>query len=134
MHHGRKIMSEVYKCPSSMKNYQKQYWKKLNYEIFFLKNCSEQNKIRYARKTKKRDIIKIKIKGNKLLWKVVKSLLYNKVAGKDKIHLIEKSELLKTDLQTAEILNNFFSNTVQNLDISRYSNNKTLVSILMMQL
>ena len=35
---------------------------------------------------------------------------------------------MKTDLETAEILNNFFSNIVQNLDISRYSNNEHLVS------
>ena len=35
---------------------------------------------------------------------------------------------MKTDLETAEVLNNFFSNIVQNLDISRYSNEEPLVS------
>ena len=34
---------------------------------------------------------------------------------------------MKADLETAGILNNFFSNIVQNLDISRYSNNELLV-------
>ena len=47
---------------------------------------------------------------------------------KDEIHLIENNELVKTDLETAEVLNNFFSNIVQNLDISRYSNDELLVS------
>ena len=65
---------------------------------------------------------------NKLFWKTVKPLLSDKVAGKDEIHLIENNELVKTDLETAEVLNNFFSNIVQNLDISRYSNGEPLVS------
>ena len=45
-----------------------------------------------------------------------------------KIKLTENNELVKTDLETAEVLNNFFSNIVQNLDISRYSNSEPLVS------
>ena len=60
---------------------------------------------------------------NKLIWKTVKPLkpfLSDKVVGKSKIHLTENGELIKTDLQTAEILNAFFSNTVQNLDITKY--------------
>ena len=65
---------------------------------------------------------------NKLFWKTVKPLLSDNVAGKDEIHLIENNELVKTDLETAEVLNNFFSNIVQNLDISRYSNDEPLVS------
>ena len=46
---------------------------------------------------------------NKLVWKTVKLLLSDKVAGKDQIHLIENNEIVKTDLETAEVLNNFFS-------------------------
>ena len=45
---------------------------------------------------------------NKLFWKTVKPLLSDKVAGKDKIHLIDNNELVKTDLETAEVLNAFF--------------------------
>ena len=47
-----------------------------------------------------------------LLWTIsytVITLLLDKVAGKDKLHLIENNELVKTDLETAEVLNNFFS-------------------------
>ena len=36
--------------------------------------------------------------------------------------MLENNELVKTDLETLEVLNNFFFNIVQNLDISRISN------------
>ena len=45
---------------------------------------------------------------NKLFWKTVKPLLSDNVASKDEIHLIENNEFVKTDLETAEVLNNFF--------------------------
>ena len=45
-----------------------------------------------------------------------------------RINLIENNELVKTDLETAQVLNEIFSNIVQNLDISRYSNDEPLVS------
>ena len=65
---------------------------------------------------------------NNLFWKAVKPLVSDKVAGKDEIHLSENHELVKTDLETVVVLYNFFSNIVQNLDISRYSNDEPLVS------
>ena len=74
---------------------------------------------------------------NKLLWKTVKPLQSDKVTGKSKINSIENNELVKADLETAEISsivqNRLFTSIVQNLDISRYSNDEPLV-ILMMQL
>ena len=106
-----------------------------------LQNRSEENRKRYtkqrnfcvslSRKTKKRYYENVNEKfvvDNKLFWKTVKPLLSDNVAGEDEIHLIENNELAKTDLETAEVLNNFFSNIVQNLDISRYSNGEPLVS------
>ena len=83
------------------------------------------------RKTKKRYYENLNEKfvvDNKLFWKTLKPILSDYVTGKDEIHLIENNELKKTDQETAEVLNNFFSNIAQNLDISRYSNNKPLVS------
>ena len=65
---------------------------------------------------------------NKLFWNTVKPLLSDKVMRKDHIHLVENDELIKTDLETAEIFNNFFSNIVQNLKISRYTNEEPIVS------
>ena len=107
----------------------------------FLQNRSEGNRIRYTkqinfcvsllRKTKKRYYENLNEKfvvDNKLFWKTIKSLLSDNVAGKDEIYLIENNELTKTDLETSEVLNNVFSNIVQNLDISRSSNGEPLVS------
>ena len=92
----------------------------------FLQNMSEENQIRYTkqrnfcvsllRKTKKRyyeNLNKKSIVDNKLFWKTV--LLSDKVAGKDKTRLIENTELAKTNLETAEVLSNFFSNIVRTL-------------------
>ena len=72
-----------------------------------------QNKeifVSLLRKTKKRykNLNEKFVVDNKLFWKTVKPLLSDNVAGKDEIHLIENNELVKTDLETAEVLNNFF--------------------------
>ena len=40
---------------------------------------------------------------------------------RDRINLSEKGELVKTELETAEVLNKFFSNIVSNLEILKYS-------------
>ena len=72
----------------------------------FLQNRSEENRINEKF-----------VVDNKLFWKTVKSVVSDNIAGKDKIHLIENNELVKPDLETGEVLNNFFSNIVQNLDI-----------------
>ena len=37
------------------------------------------------------------------------------------INLVEKREILKTDLETAEVLNTFFENIVKNLEINQHS-------------
>ena len=108
-----------------------------NLRNIFLQNRSEKNRIPYTkqrnfcvsllRKIKKRyygNLSEKSVVNNKLFWKTVKPLLSDKVAGKVGIYLIENNELVKTDLETAEVLNNFFYNVVQNLDISGYSNDE----------
>ena len=78
------------------------------------------------RKTKNRyyeNLNEMFVVDNKLLWKTLKPLPSDNVVAKDEIHLIEKNEL-----ETSKDLNNFFSNIIQNLGISRYSNDKPLVS------
>ena len=106
----------------------------------FLQNRSEENSIRYAEqinlcisllRKKNRyyeNLNEKSVVDNNLFWKAVKPLVSDKVAGKDEIHLSENHELVKTDLETVVVLYNFFSNIVQNLDISRYSNDEPLVS------
>ena len=107
----------------------------------FLQNRSEENKILYTkqrnfcvsllRKTKRRyyeNLNEKSVVDNKLFWKNVKPFLSDKVSGKDEIHLLENNELVKTYLETAKVLNNFFSNVVQNLDISRISNEEQFIN------
>ena len=47
---------------------------------------------------------------NKLFWKVTKPSLLDKSCVKEQINLIEKEEMLKADLESAEVLNTFFGN------------------------
>ena len=107
----------------------------------FLQNKSEENRIRYARqrnfcvsllrKTKKeyyQNLNEKSVIANKSFWKTVKPFLSDKTHGNDKIHLIENDELLKTDLETAEVFNEFFSNIVQNLNIPRFENDEPIVN------
>ena len=58
---------------------------------------------RYYEKVKEKSVI-----NNKLFWKAVKSFSSDKIVGKNKIHLAENGELMKTGLENAEILNDFF--------------------------
>ena len=87
----------------------------------FLHNKSEKNRKFYAkqrnfcvcllRKFKKRYYKTLNEKAvivNKLFWKAVKPFLSHKIVGKNKIHLTENGELIKTNLETVEILNDFF--------------------------
>ena len=106
----------------------------------FLQSKSEENKIHYTkqrnfwfsllRKTKKQyyqNLNEKTVTDNKLFWKTVKPFLSDKVSGVDKIHLIENNELIKSDSKTAETLNNFFSNIVQNLNIARYTSEEPFI-------
>ena len=46
---------------------------------------------------------------------------------RDRINLSEKGESVKTELETGEVLNKFFSNIVNNLEISRYSKYESFI-------
>ena len=46
---------------------------------------------------------------------------------RDRITLSEKRESVKTELETAEVLNKFFSNIVNNLEISKYSKYESFI-------
>ena len=54
---------------------------------------------------------------SKLFWKTKKSSLSEKVTKRDRINLSEKGESVKTELETAEVLNKFSSNIVNDLEI-----------------
>ena len=99
----------------------------------FLKNRSEENKINYnkqknlcvtlLRKSKREYYQNLSVENvcdNKNFWKVVKPLLSNKIMSSEKITLVEGTNILKNDKETAKVLNNFFSTIIQNLKIPQY--------------
>ena len=62
-----------------------------------------------------------KICDNKTFWEIVKPMLSKKIKSNKRITLIENDEIIKTKKGTAKVLNAFFSNIVQNLDIQQYN-------------
>ena len=62
---------------------------------------------------------------NNLSNEVFKPYLSDKSVKCDKINLNENGELLKSESETAEVFNNFFSNIVKNLKIPEYKNLNT---------
>ena len=65
---------------------------------------------------------------NKLFWKVLKSSLSHKSCVKEQINLVEKEEILKTDLETAEVLTIFIGNIAKNLEINQYLNFDSVIN------
>ena len=112
----------------------------------FLKNRTGENKTLYTkqrnyclsllRKSKKKYFAHLNEKDildNKLFWKTIKSLMPDKVMNRDRINLSVKGELVKTELETAEVLNKFFSNIVNNLEISKYSKYESFIDNIKVQ-
>ena len=76
------------------------------------------------RKTKREyysNVDEKKICDNKTFWKIVKPMLSKKIKSNERITLIEKDEIIKTEKGTAKVLNASFSNIVQHLDIQQYN-------------
>ena len=88
------------------------YTKQRNYCVSLLK----RSKKKYFANLNEKDIL-----DNKLFWKTIKSALPDKDKfTRDRIDLSEKGESVKTKLEIGEVLNKFFSNVVNNLEISKY--------------
>ena len=115
--------------------------KKLSKEIMhrtrlrnnFLRNRSDENKRKYSkqrnycvsllRKTKKNyysNLNEKKTRDKKTFWKTVKSFLSDKTPSDEKITLIEKNKIIKTDTKTINVLNTFFSTIISDLNIPEY--------------
>ena len=58
-----------------------------------------------------------KICDNKTFWNIVKPMLSKKIKSNERITLNENDEIINTEKGTAKVLNAFFLNIVQNLDI-----------------
>ena len=59
------------------------------------------------------------IQDNKKFWKNVSPLFSNKIRSKPKITLIENEKIITNENEIAETFNEYFSNIVKNLNISR---------------
>ena len=63
-----------------------------------------------------------KVTDNKTFWKTIKPFLSDKIVSREKVTLIEEDEIVESDINTAQILNTFFSNIVSKLKIAEYAN------------
>ena len=86
------------------------------------KGTTASHKKKYFASLNEKDILH-----NKLFWTATKPLLSDKVMTRDRINLSKKGESVKTELETAEVLNKFFPNIVNNLEISKYSKDKSFI-------
>ena len=57
----------------------------------------------------------------KLFWRTIKPSFSDKILTRDRILLTENGEVVKTEVETAENLNNFLGNVIKNLVIPKYS-------------
>ena len=62
-----------------------------------------------------------------VFWKIIRPSFSDKVMTRDRINLSEKGGFVKTELETAEVLNKFSSTIVNNLEISKYSKYKSFI-------
>ena len=88
------------------------YVKQRSYCVFLLR----RSKKKYYENLDERNLM-----DNKLFWKTIKPSFSGKIVTGDRIHLTENGEVVKTELENAEALNNFFGNVIKNLMIPKYS-------------
>ena len=99
----------------------------------FLRVKSEENKMLYkkqrnycvslVKKTKREYYSNLKIKDvtdNKKFWKTVKPFLSDKGVTIERITLVENDEVLESDERASEVMNDFFTHAVSNLNIAKY--------------
>ena len=87
----------------------------------YLKNRNQENRAIYVkqrnycvsllRKSKKKyyeNLDERNLMDNKLFWKTIKPSFSDEIVTRDRTHLTENGGVVKTELETAETLNNFF--------------------------
>ena len=118
------------------KTLSKEIMKRTRLRNKFLKNKNDYNKREFSkqrnycvslvRKSKKlyySNLDEKKVTDNKTFWKTIKLFLSNKIVSREKVTSIEEDEIIvESDINTAQILNNFFSNIVSNHKIAEYAN------------
>ena len=88
------------------------YVKQRNYCVSLLRKSEKK----YYENLDERNLI-----DNKLFWKTIKLSFSDKIVTRDRIHLTENGEVVKTELETAKTLNNFFGNVTKSLMIPKYN-------------
>ena len=78
--------------------------------------------LRNTKKNYYENIDEKEVTDNKNFWRTIKLYLSDKFVKSDKIHLNENGNLIRGEFETAEVLNNFFSNIVKKLKIPEYEN------------
>ena len=78
------------------------------------------NELRKTKKNYYSNLSEKKITDNKTFWETVKPFLSDKTPSNEKITLIEKDKIIKTDTKTVNVLNTFFSTIINNLNIPEY--------------
>ena len=94
-------------------------------KIYKFQGYSTKKCVALLRSTKKHyydNLDEKDVTDNKLLWKNVKPYLSDRSVKSDQIHFNENEELKKSQSETAEVLNNFFSNILKKLKIPKYEN------------
>ena len=61
------------------------------------------------------------VSDNKIFWKIVTSLLSNKIISNEKITIVEGDKIIRSDKETNKVLNKFFPNVVTNLNIPQFN-------------
>ena len=96
----------------------------------FLRCSSDENKktyneqrnrcvklVRSARKAYYSNLSIKDVNDNKTFWKIVESLFSEKVNMNENITLVENNNIISSEIEIAEKLNDFFSNIIQELNI-----------------
>ena len=63
---------------------------------------------------------------NRIFWKTLKPLLSDKIIFRKKINLTKNEKTLTFEIETAEILNNLFSNIVKKFKIPKFDANDSV--------
>ena len=90
----------------------KLYVKQRNKYVSFLKKAEKE----YDQNLNEKNVT-----DNKKFWKTVKPLLSDKSVSREKINLTENEKMLTSESETAETLNNFFSNIIRKRNIPKFN-------------
>ena len=120
-------------APFMNRTLSKAFMHRANLKNKYLKSPNEHSKIAYKqyrnfcvsllRKEKKKFYNNMDLsvmKDNKKFWKNVKPLFTGKSKTMTKIMLIERDEMITNQDKVSEIMNNYFIDAVQNLDIDKF--------------